>query len=66
MRPLPLRERKRLLRDALRLAARSASPRIATEDGEGFFREACPKGWEGLIAKRADSPYPAAPARATG
>ena len=26
-------------------------------DGEAFFAEACRKGWEGLIAKRADSPY---------
>ena len=26
-------------------------------DGEKFFVEACRKGWEGLIAKRADSPY---------
>src|SRR4029079_6499169 len=27
------------------------------EDGEAFFAEACEKGWEGLIAKRADAPY---------
>ena len=27
------------------------------EDGEAFFAEACRNGWEGLIAKRADSPY---------
>ena len=27
------------------------------EDGEAFFAEACRKGWEGLIAKRADAPY---------
>ncbi len=26
-------------------------------DGLAYFREACEKGWEGLIAKRADSPY---------
>ena len=26
-------------------------------DGEAYFREACAKGWEGVIAKRADSPY---------
>ena len=26
-------------------------------DGETYYAEACPKGWEGLIAKRADSPY---------
>ncbi len=37
--------------------ARSATPRTATSSGEKFFQEACAKGWEGLIAKRADSPY---------
>jgi bifunctional non-homologous end joining protein LigD len=26
-------------------------------DGEAYWREACGKGWEGIIAKRADSPY---------
>ena len=26
-------------------------------DGEAFYKEACRKGWEGLIAKRADAPY---------
>lgn len=26
-------------------------------DGVEYFKEACRKGWEGLIAKRADSPY---------
>ena len=31
--------------------------RIATSDGEELFREACRKGLEGIIAKRADSPY---------
>ena len=27
------------------------------EAGEALFAEACRKGWEGVIAKRADSPY---------
>ncbi len=26
-------------------------------DGLDYFHEACDKGWEGLIAKRADAPY---------
>src|SRR5207302_11236628 len=26
-------------------------------EGEAFYREACSKGWEGVIAKRANSPY---------
>ena len=32
-------------------------------DGEAFYEEACRKGWEGLIAKRADSPYTTARSR---
>jgi bifunctional non-homologous end joining protein LigD len=54
---LPLRARKALLRHAvgwhgpLRLTAHR------NRDGEAFYAEACQKGWEGLIAKRADAPY---------
>jgi len=58
VRALPLRTRKRLLRDALRFEARPL--RFSTHrngDGQAFFAEACRKGWEGLVAKRADSPY---------
>ena len=57
VRPLPLRERKRLLRDALRWQDPIRFTPHRNRDGETFFREACAKGWEGLIAKRADSPY---------
>jgi len=60
VRPLPLRSRKRLLRAALRFddpALRFSTHRNG--DGEAFFEEACRKGWEGLVAKRADSPYAA-------
>jgi DNA ligase D-like protein (predicted ligase) len=54
---LPLRARKAALRSALRTggALRFSSHRNA--DGEAFYEEACGKGWEGLIAKRADSTY---------
>jgi bifunctional non-homologous end joining protein LigD len=58
VRALPLRTRKKLLRTELRFDDRSL--RFSTHrngDGETFFQEACRKGWEGLIAKRADSPY---------
>ncbi len=53
----PLRARKRLLKDAVawRDPIRFTPHRNA--DGEAFFREACAKGWEGIIAKRGDSPY---------
>jgi DNA ligase D-like protein (predicted ligase) len=57
-RALPLRTRKQLLRSELRF--QSNSLRFSTHrnnDGEAFFREACRKGWEGLVAKRAESPY---------
>jgi len=54
---LELRHRKMILqhllpwRGPLRL-----TPHRNTE-GEAYFQEACRKGWEGLIAKRAASPY---------
>jgi bifunctional non-homologous end joining protein LigD len=57
VRPLPLRERKRLLRDVLGWHDPVRFTPHRNRDGETFFREACRKGWEGLIAKRADSPY---------
>ncbi len=54
---LPLTERKKLLdklisfRDPLRFTAHR------NESGEKFYKEACEKKWEGLIAKKADSHY---------
>ncbi len=57
VRPLPLRERKALLRDALAFEDPIRFTQHRNRDGEAFFEEACRKGWEGLIAKRADSPY---------
>jgi DNA ligase D-like protein (predicted ligase) len=58
VRDLPLRTRKRLLRDALKFD--DDTLRFSTHrnrDGEKLFAEACRKGWEGLVAKRADSRY---------
>jgi len=54
---LPLRQRKQLLRKAFDWEdpLRYSSHRNA--DGEEYFRYACEHGWEGLIAKRADSLY---------
>jgi DNA ligase D-like protein (predicted ligase) len=63
LRALPLRTRKRLLgraftfQDPLRLTAHRNGA------GEAMFEEACRKGWEGVIAKRADSAYGAARSR---
>jgi DNA ligase D-like protein (predicted ligase) len=57
VRPLPLRERKRILRGLLsfRDPLRFTDHRDA--DGEAYWREACGMGWEGIIGKRAESPY---------
>jgi bifunctional non-homologous end joining protein LigD len=54
---LPLRDRKRILkrafdfRDPLRYSVHRNSA------GEEYYEQACERGWEGLIAKRADSRY---------
>jgi bifunctional non-homologous end joining protein LigD len=63
VRELPLRSRKRLLRAALDFRGPLRYTTHRNEHGEAFFEEACRKGWEGLIAKRADSPYTAARSR---
>jgi DNA ligase D-like protein (predicted ligase) len=63
VRPLPLRERKRLLRETLSFEDGIRWTPHRNRDGEAFFAEACRKGWEGLIAKRADSPYSATRSR---
>lgn len=61
-RDLPLVERKRLLRTInLRGPLRRTTTR--TGDAESLRREACADGWEGLIAKRADSVYRAGRSR---
>ncbi|MDX6610590.1 MAG: bifunctional non-ous end joining protein LigD [Solirubrobacterales bacterium] len=57
LRQLPLRTRKSYLRRALSFRGPVRYTAHRNEQGEKFFREACKKGWEGLIAKRADSPY---------
>lgn len=54
---LPLRSRKGLLRRALSFEDPIRYTEHRDEHGEELFREACQRGWEGLIAKRADSPY---------
>ena len=54
---LPLRKRKAALRRALSFHGPVRYTPHRNERGEEFFQEACAKGWEGLIAKRADGPY---------
>jgi bifunctional non-homologous end joining protein LigD len=54
---LLLRERKAILRRLLSFHGPVRLTPHRNRDGEALFREACRKGWEGLIAKRADSRY---------
>lgn len=54
---LPLLERKELL---ARVVPSNGTIEVVTfrrESGEAYLQEACEKGWEGLIAKRASAPY---------
>ena len=58
LRPQPLRERKARLRRALEFGGPLRfNPHRRGEHGEEVYRAACEKGLEGVIAKRADSPY---------
>jgi bifunctional non-homologous end joining protein LigD len=57
VRPQPLRERKRLLGGLLTFDDPLRFTEHRDTDGEAYYREACAKGWEGVIAKRADAPY---------
>lgn len=54
---LPLLARKSVLHGALAFDDVLRFSEHIDEDGEAAFRAACEKGWEGLIAKRAASPY---------
>jgi bifunctional non-homologous end joining protein LigD len=57
VRPLTTRSRKRLLKDALAFGGPLRMTTHRNREGEAYYAEACRRGWEGLIAKRADAPY---------
>src|SRR5205085_6472379 len=57
VRGLPLRERKAKLRRAVEFRGPLRFTTHRAGDGEKAFREACERGWEGVIAKRAASRY---------
>lgn len=59
LRKLPLRTRKKLLKRALSFDDPVRYTAHRNTKGEAYHREACRKGWEGIIAKRADSEYEA-------
>jgi bifunctional non-homologous end joining protein LigD len=52
-----LLERKGVLRDLLSFGGPLRFAEHRDTDGEAYYKQACQLGWEGLIAKRADSPY---------
>jgi bifunctional non-homologous end joining protein LigD len=54
---VPLRHRKSLLRRSLAFRSPLRFTVHRNRDGERFLVEACGSGWEGLVGKRADSPY---------
>ncbi|MDQ3932625.1 MAG: non-homologous end-joining DNA ligase [Actinomycetota bacterium] len=54
---LPLRARKSLLRTALEFRDPLRFTPHRKREGEAYYAQACRSGWEGVIAKRADSRY---------
>lgn len=54
---LPLRSRKRLLQRLFDFEAPLHFTPHRNEDGEAYLDKACESGWEGIIAKRAQSAY---------
>lgn len=54
---VPLRHRKFLLKQAFDYADPLRYLTHRNKEGQALLKEACRKGWEGLIAKQADYPY---------
>src|SRR5581483_6258987 len=54
---LELKYRKKLLENAFDYRDPLRFSKHRQTEGEAFYREACSKGWEGIIAKRAGSIY---------
>ncbi|MDP1793205.1 MAG: non-homologous end-joining DNA ligase [Acidimicrobiales bacterium] len=55
--PLPLMDRKRLLREQFVFAEPLVLVEPLAESGVAAFERACAEGWEGVMAKRRDSVY---------
>jgi DNA ligase D-like protein (predicted ligase) len=62
-RSLPLRTRKHLLRSSFGFRQPIRFTPHRNEQGVDFYTRACERGWEGVIAKRADSHYSAGRSR---
>jgi ATP-dependent DNA ligase len=57
IRRVPLRYRKRLLRRAFDFGGTLCFTKHREKEGERFYREACRRGWEGIVAKDETSEY---------
>jgi bifunctional non-homologous end joining protein LigD len=57
VRALPLRERKQVLRALLSFGGPLRYTAHRSNTGRAYWEQACVRGWEGLVVKRADSPY---------
>jgi DNA ligase D-like protein (predicted ligase) len=56
-RQVPLRYRKELLRNAFQFKGSLRFTDHRETEGEAYYREACRRGWEGVIAKNGESAY---------
>src|SRR6266403_1232816 len=56
-RPLPLQYRKQVLRDAFQFRDGLRFTEHCDTEGQAYYRKACSQGWEGVIAKNANSVY---------
>lgn len=54
---LPLRKRKQLLKEALKFEDPVRITPHRNEEGIAYHKEACDKGWEGIIAKDGEAAY---------
>jgi bifunctional non-homologous end joining protein LigD len=54
---LPLSERKRLLKEYVTFKDPIRSTAYRRRAGEKYYKQACAKGWEGVIAKNLDASY---------
>jgi bifunctional non-homologous end joining protein LigD len=57
LRRVPLLERKQLLRKAFHFKEPLRFTEHRETEGEAYYREACDRHWEGIIAKNAESMY---------
>jgi bifunctional non-homologous end joining protein LigD len=57
VRKVPLRYRKELLRHTFRFQDSLRLTEHRETEGEAYYRDACRRGWEGVIAKDGDSVY---------